>query len=301
MVKHVQRAGFHPFGGRPGGLLTGFALAGDSRPGHSAGGVYALSFSIARLAGLCGLLLLGACSTPPPTFIERPPDARFVATLPDGPIAPPLEPAEAAAALANAEASSKAAATPATQLDAWRKAAEAGSPEGKYRYATMLSFGAAGPDRVGDGFDMILALAKQGHGQAAMSLWRLSKMSDSANLNQHAPYWFNIARRSGDAMANEVYAKVLAGDREKGLLPPGTGTGDYFDSAITFTQPLAGSHEGVPLEHKTAARLFPGWKQVTQSLHVMDNGRKYDVLELENAEGQRVKLYFDITGWMTQG
>lgn len=258
-----------------------------------------MSIRLAPLATLCTLLLLAGCGTPQPvpSFVERPPDARFVANLPDGPITPPSEPAEAAAALASAEASSKSGTDTATQLSAWQKAADAGSPEGQYRYATLLSFGAAGPDKVGDGFDMLLALAKKGHGQAAMSLWRLSKLSRSGNLNQHAPYWFNIARRSGDAMAVEVYGKLLAEYRAKGDLPPGSGTGDYFDSAITFSQPLAGSHEGVPLEYKVMAVLYPGWKRVTQSLVPMGN-KYYDVLELENAEGQRVKLYFDITAWM---
>lgn len=257
-----------------------------------------LSISIARFASVAALLLLTGCGTPKPAaLVERPPDARFVANLPDGPITPPAEPAEAAAALAEAEAQSKASSDAATQLAIWQKAAAAGSPQGKYHYATMLSFGAAGPDKVGAGFDMLLDLAKKGHGQAAMSLWRLSRMSNSANLNQHAPYWFNIARRSGDAMAVEVYDKVLADHRAKGELPPGSGTGDYFDSAITFTQPLAGSHEGVPLEYKVMAVLYPGWKRVTQSL-IQRDGKSFDVLELENVEGQRVKVYFDITSWM---
>ncbi len=47
----------------------------------------------------------------------------------------------------------------------------------------------------------------------------------------------------------------------------------------------------------SGAVLYPGWKRVTQSLVPMGN-KYYDVLELENAEGQRVKLYFDITAWM---
>lgn len=256
-------------------------------------------FRSLRITALSGLLLLGACGTQTAPLVERPPDARFVAPLPDGPITPPAEPAEAADALTTARSVSKAGTDTSTLLDAWRKAAEAGSPEGRFEYATQLSLGAGGPEKVGDGFDMLLALAKQGHGQAAMSLWKLSKLSRSANLNQHAPYWFNIARRAGDAMANDVYPKVLAHDREQGLLPPGTGTGDYFDSAITFSQPLAGSHEGVPLEYKVAAHLFPGWKRVSQSLVPMQ-GKSFDVLELENVEGQRVKLYFDITAWMTR-
>lgn len=261
-------------------------------------GVLRLSTRLAPLAALCTLLLLAGCGTPKPAApVERPPDARFVASLPDGPITPPAEPAGAAAALAEAEARSRAGVDAATQLTLWQKAADAGSPEGKYRYATMLSFGAAGPDRVGDGFDMLLDLAKQGHGQAAMSLWRLSKLSRSGNLNQHAPYWFNIARRSGDAMAVEVYGKVLAEYRAKGELPPGNGSGDYFDSAIRFSQPLAGSHEGVPLEYKVVARLYPGWKRVTQSL-IQRDGKSFDVLELENVEAQRVKVYFDITAWV---
>ncbi|KPF85821.1 hypothetical protein IP70_10250 [alpha proteobacterium AAP38] len=261
-------------------------------------GVLRLHTRLAPLAALCALLLLAACGTPKPVaLVERPPDSRFVANLPDGPITPPVEPAEAAAALAEAEAHSRGSTDAATHLSVWQKAAEAGSPEGKYRYATMLSFGAAGPDKVGDGFDMLLDLAKKGHGQAAMSLWRLSKLSKSANLNQHASYWFNIARRSGDAMAVEVYDKLLADHRAKGELPPGSGTGDYFNSAITFSQPLAGSHEGVPLEYKVVAVLYPGWKRVTQSLFQRD-GKSFDVLELENVEGQRVKIYFDITAWM---
>lgn len=256
-------------------------------------------FRTLRISALSGLLLLAACGTQTKPLVERAPDARFVAPLPDGPITPPPEPSTAAPALAAANAVSSSSTDPATQLEAWRKAADAGSPEGRFRYATQLSFGAAGPDKVGDGFDMLLALAKQGHGQAAMSLWKLSKLSRSANLNQHAPYWFNIARRAGDAMANEVYQKLLALDREQGLLPPGAGIGDYFDSAITFTQPLASSQEGVPLEYKVAAHLFPGWKRVSQALVPMQ-GRSFDVLELENVEGQRVKLYFDITAWMSR-
>lgn len=256
-------------------------------------------FRTLRIAILATPMLLGACGTQTAPLVERPPDARFVATLPDGPITPPAEPPTAADALAAARSVSKSGTDPSILLEAWRKAAEAGSPEGRFEYATQLSYGAAGPEKVGDGFDMLLALAKQGHGQAAMSLWRLSKISRSSNLNQHAPYWFNIARRAGDAMANEVYPKVLAHDREQGLLPPGTGTGDYFDSAITFTQPLAGSHEGVPLEYKVAAHLYPGWNRVSQSL-VNQQGKSFDVLELENVEGQRVKLYFDITAWMTR-
>lgn len=254
---------------------------------------------VVPLLAVVALLSLGGCGSAPrpAALVERPPDSRFVANLPDGPITPPAEPESAAAALAEAKAGSNTRVDPPAQLALWQKAAAAGSPEGRYQFATMLSFGAAGPDKVGDGFDMLLDLAKQGHGQAAMSLWRLSKLANSANLNQHAPYWFNIARRSGDAMAVEVYGKVLAEYRAKGDLPPGAGTGDYFDSAISFSQPLAGSHEGVPLEYKVVALLYPGWKRVTQSL-VQKDGKSFDILELENVEAQRVKLYFDITAWI---
>lgn len=253
---------------------------------------------VAPLLAVVALLSLGGCGSAPrpAALVERPPDSRFVANLPDGPITPPAEPESAAAALAEAKAGSNTRVDPPAQLALWQKAAAAGSPEGRYQFATMLSFGAAGPDKVGDGFDMLLDLAKQGHGQAAMSLWRLSKLSRSGNLNQHAPYWFNIARRSGDATAVEVYDKLLAEYRAKGELPPSTGTGDYFNNPIVFTPPVDLMEGGLPLEAKVVSVLYPGWELVGSAFAQQD-GKSIETLVLENVEAQRVKVYFDITAW----
>lgn len=228
-------------------------------------------------------------------------DARFIADLPDGPITPPQETAESAKALAEAKALGDQGAASEAVVAAFIRAAQLGSPEARFWHGIMLANGAEGPEKRGSGFDIILELAKQGHAPAAAYISVLSAKSDSPVLNRHTPYFQNIARRAGSKAALDDYQSTLAAMRADGRLPPGAGSGDYFDSAITFSQPLKNSAEGVPLEYKVAAQLFPGWRRISQSLLSPMNGKSFDVLELENDTGQRVKLYFDITNWFGIG
>lgn len=264
----------------------------------------------ARNLCLACLLLLSACGGPSSspalkaghTGAGAPAyDARFITDLPDGPITPPQETAESAKALAEAKALGDQGAASETVVAAFIKAAQLGSPEARFWRGMMLANGAEGPENRGGGFDIILDLAKQGHAPAAIYISALSAKSDSPILNQHTPYFQNIARRAGSMAALADYQSILAAMRTDGRLPPGTGTGDYFDSAISFSQPLTNSAEGVPLEYKVAAQLFPGWRRISQSLLSPMNGKSFDVLELENDTGQRVKLYFDITSWFGMG
>lgn len=207
----------------------------------------------------------------------------------------PPDTEEAAQALTEARTQTGTAAIPALA-----KAARLGSTEAQFSYALILINGIAGEKGMGAGFDIMLSLAKRGHGSAALYLSALSSKSDDAGVNRHGPYWANIARRAGNEAALSSYDKALKTMRADGDIPPGSGTGDYFDKAITFSQPVKDSAEGVPLEYKTVAALLPGWRRWRQSLHQMDD-KAYDVLDMTNEDGQVVKVYFDITAWYAKG
>lgn len=243
-----------------------------------------------RVLGLTGLVLLAGCATreePPPPPAGLPPGIvpkpHFIADLPEGRLPPVPEPEAAAPFLAQAKATKDAE----QKQEAYRKAAELGSAEAQYALAIMQV-----PNDIG----VLVSLAKRGYCWAALSMRNLSLLGSHPNLRQHAPYWLNIAARSADPKCSSVWNTMLEQYRQEGKIPPSTGDGLYFDTAFIFTENLKNSSEGVPLEYETIRFLYPGWIFVGQAFVPMDD-KYFDVLEFSSYDGQKVKIYFDITAW----
>jgi hypothetical protein len=246
-----------------------------------------------RVLGVAGLVLLAGCAgrePPPPPASGLPagidPKPHFIADLPEGRLPPLPEPEAAAPFLAEAETTKDYE----QRMAAYRKAAELGSPEAQYSLARMQD----PPD-----FNMLIDLAKRGYGRAAWEMRKFSLIGSHPNLRQHAPYWLNIAARSADPMFISIWNKTLDDYRARGDIPESTGDGLYFDTAFVLKGNISNSGQGVPLEYKTIYFLYPGWTFLVQSFVPMDN-KFFDVLEFVNNDGQRVKVYFDITTWAGQ-
>jgi hypothetical protein len=56
------------------------------------------------------------------------------------------------------------------------------------------------------------------------------------------------------------------------------------------------SMDGIRAEGRWLAQHYPGSTKKSQAL-LMNNGKKYDLIEIETSEGKRVSVYFDITSF----
>ncbi|MQP65856.1 hypothetical protein GE253_10940 [Niveispirillum sp. SYP-B3756] len=269
------------------------------------------------IPALLGCLLLGACAARPPTAAPQaaatPSAPALIAQVPEsGPIILPAEPPATVALVAEGRKYLRGDGVATDESRAFalfQQAADLGSPTGRYRLGLVhltSRDGRADPQKAAQ---LILPLAQQGYPDAAFLLGLVASgftpapsllpASGESSLRQ-APYWFNIARRAGQANARRAYEQQLLAMREDGVIPAGSGTGDDFANAIRFKGKFASSKEGVPLEYRTIGPLFPGWKRESQAL-IEQEGKHYDVLTLVNEHQQKVLVYFDISDWVGLG
>lgn len=274
------------------------------------------------LVALISCLLLGACASQPPAPALRvetaPPSlantvpALIAQVSETGPITPPPEPPAATALLAEGRKYLRGEGVPADEGRAFalfQQAAELGSATGRYRLGMIHLTSREGRTDPQKAATLLLPLAQQGYPDAAFLLGLVASgftpahsllpAAGESSLRQ-APYWFNIARRAGQANARSAYEQQLVAMREDGVIPAGSGIGDDFASAIRFKGKIASSDEGVPLEYRTIGPLFPGWKRQSQAL-IEQEGKHYDVLTLVNEHQQKVLVYFDISDWIGMG
>jgi len=67
------------------------------------------------------------------------------------------------------------------------------------------------------------------------------------------------------------------------------------EQAIVFPN-VKGSITGVPMEYKWIKENHPGFRPVKQLL-IEKQGQMYDVIYIENENGEKKAVYFDITNW----
>jgi len=77
--------------------------------------------------------------------------------------------------------------------------------------------------------------------------------------------------------------------------PPTAARGLSCDSAIVID--AANEHEGINREYAWIRENYPGAKRESQDL-LQCNGKPADAIHIVTANGQKVTLYFDISGWL---
>jgi hypothetical protein len=66
------------------------------------------------------------------------------------------------------------------------------------------------------------------------------------------------------------------------------------NAVVILTQ---GHASGVASEYAWLRKHYPGGKRTTQSVTQPIDGRRYDVLTVETAEGRTLEIWFDITAF----
>lgn len=84
-----------------------------------------------------------------------------------------------------------------------------------------------------------------------------------------------------------------AGSRRLSVPLPARGT----TCATAVSAPGKNRDEGIAAENAWISDNYPGAKRVKQSLAMCD-GNTADVVEIRTADGQTVKVYFDIREWL---
>ncbi|KPF85693.1 hypothetical protein IP70_10715 [alpha proteobacterium AAP38] len=219
----------------------------------------------------------------------------------DGPITPPPEPAEAAELLRQGREAAEltnGSIDVAAALTYFRKAASKGSFEATAEYAYLLRTGGAPPEQKANSITITRYLAAHGHQGAAAAMGMLGFMGrlgpeDGATASK---YWFNIARRAGNADAIKTNNNVLTSLRSRGDLPPGVGDGDRVETAFAFTG-ITTTADGAAAVEKTMSTLFKsGWTQVgVSSLTAQD--KTFARHLLADDKGREIAVFFDTTGW----
>ncbi len=73
------------------------------------------------------------------------------------------------------------------------------------------------------------------------------------------------------------------------------GDGATMESAVVI-EGASNTSAGITAERKWVTEKYPGFKKVRQSL-LRNEGKSYDLIEIETAEGKAVSIYFDISGF----
>ena len=77
--------------------------------------------------------------------------------------------------------------------------------------------------------------------------------------------------------------------------PPTIARGTSCESVILID--ATNERDGIRLEREWIRNNYPGAKLVQQSLAEC-NGKAADIIDIETANGQKVKLFFDISKWL---
>ena len=73
------------------------------------------------------------------------------------------------------------------------------------------------------------------------------------------------------------------------------GDGTSFEQAVLFPNAKS-SMEGIPLETKWIGEKYRGASKKSQAV-LNHNGRLYDLITIETADGEEKRIYFDMTSW----
>jgi hypothetical protein len=73
------------------------------------------------------------------------------------------------------------------------------------------------------------------------------------------------------------------------------GDGSSIEKAIIIR--AKNSHAGVRAEYDWLMQKFPGFKRVLQSLLTPGDGKAYDEIVIDTADGRRLEIYFDISAF----
>jgi hypothetical protein len=73
------------------------------------------------------------------------------------------------------------------------------------------------------------------------------------------------------------------------------GDGATMESAVVI-EGANNSSAGIAAERKWVTEKYPGFKKVQQSL-LHKEGKSYDLIEIETADGKSKSIYFDISGF----
>lgn len=221
----------------------------------------------------------------------------------EGPITPPVEPADTGPLIVEGKRLLAGEGIPADRTKAltlFQQAAAKGSADGRYLEArTRMENADPGVDA--QALESLFALARQGHGDAAMFAAILCLQGKTGNPEHGAltPFLFNIARRAGNPDAVKLHPRLVTMLRDKGQMQPGSGTGDSIGDPIIFSE-VTDHTVGVATEYEAVSILYSGGKVVSQSL-VMQDDKEYDVLTIESPAGHSAVLYFSISNWYGKG
>ncbi|WP_298333006.1 hypothetical protein [Asticcacaulis sp.] len=259
-------------------------------------------FSLVMLLVLAGIGPVSAGGRNPGPLelaLKTPVDA--LPALPvEGPVISPPEPPEAAELLRQGHEAAQLQGSTIdvpTALDRFRKAAALGSFEAANEFAVLMRMGSAPPEQKAKSIRITRYLAANGYGAAAYSMGMLGFMGRLGPEDgpQASKYWFNIARRAGNADALKLNAEALARLRTTSVLPPGTGNGDMVETAFTFTG-ITTAQEGSAAVDKTITTLFQGWTQADAST-VTVHDKTYARHIMADGQGRKIAVFFDVTDW----
>ena len=86
-----------------------------------------------------------------------------------------------------------------------------------------------------------------------------------------------------------------AGTTSDSAAPPIAARGLSCESAVVIE--AANTNEGIARENQWIRENYPGAKKEGQSLVICNEKQKADAVHIVTANGQKVTIYFDISGW----
>ena len=97
------------------------------------------------------------------------------------------------------------------------------------------------------------------------------------------------------AQVHDTSTKDLSSEAfSSGIVYEG-GNGTSFSDAIII-KGAPNSEIGVPAEYRLLRKKYPGYRMFKQRT-LSGDGKQYDIIEIKNAQGDTITIYFDITNF----